>query len=166
MQQVESFSPIAEPLATTLILGSIPGIASLKANQYYAHPRNAFWPLMAAILNFDATLPYQERVKALLTANIALWDVLQQCERSGSLDSAIKQGSRITNDFRSFFEQHPKIHTIAFNGAEAEKSFKKYVLAKNALPNTRLIRLPSTSPAHTIPLTEKLTAWRQLAAIE
>lgn len=163
MQPVESFSPIADSLATTLILGSIPGIASLKANQYYAHPRNAFWPIMASLLNFDATLSYQERVKALLASNIALWDVLQECERAGSLDSAIKQGSRIANDFVTFFEHHPNIQTIAFNGAEAENSFKKYVLTKNALPNTRLIRLPSTSPAHAIPMTQKMAAWRQLA---
>jgi hypoxanthine-DNA glycosylase len=162
MHQVESFAPITNPSAKILILGSMPGVASLKANQYYAHPRNAFWPIMGTILNFDATLPYPERINALKEGGVALWDVLQQCERPGSLDNAIKSGSRIVNDFDSFFQQHPHIQTIAFNGAEAEKTFKKHVLTTQDIPTASLIRLPSTSPAHTLPLIEKLAAWRHI----
>jgi hypoxanthine-DNA glycosylase len=162
MHQVESFAPITNPSAKILILGSMPGVASLKANQYYAHPRNAFWPIMGTILNFDATLPYPGRINALKEGGVALWDVLQQCERPGSLDNAIKNGSRVVNDFATFFQQHPHIKTIAFNGAEAEKTFKKHVLTTKDIPTASLIRLPSTSPAHTLPLIEKLAAWRHI----
>jgi len=162
---VTSFPPITSPTATTLILGSIPGIASLGANQYYAHPRNAFWPIMADLYGLDVTLPYQARTERLKAANVALWDVLQQCDRQGSLDSAIKTGSRIPNDFVGFLKQHPHIRLIAFNGAEAEASFKRYVKTKlNAegvnLENIHLVKLPSTSPAHTLAMAEKKAAWR------
>ena len=161
MHTVTSFPPITNPSAHILILGSMPGIASLNANQYYAHPRNAFWPIMAAIYHFDATLPYETRITALTSAHVAVWDVLQCCERQGSLDSAIKTGSRIPNNFATFFEQHPHIRLIVFNGAEAENSFKKHVqITLKLTTECRLIRLPSTSPAHAIALEEKLSIWR------
>ncbi len=162
MTKVNSFAPIANPTATILILGSIPSIASIKANQYYAHPRNAFWPIMANLFDFDASLPYAVRIQALKKANIAVWDVLQSCDRSGSLDSAIQAGSRVSNDFYSFFKQHKHIRLVAFNGAEAEKSFKKYALNKLNLPEFIYSRLPSTSPAHTLSLSQKISAWRTI----
>lgn len=156
---VTSFSSIANPNATILILGSMPGVASLSANQYYAHPRNAFWPIMSSFFGFEASLPYQERIEKLKAVNVALWDVLQQCEREGSLDSAIKAGSRHPNDFNAFLKQHQKIHVIAFNGAEAENSFKKYVKPTLTTTEIQLVRLPSTSPAHTMKLDQKKQAW-------
>jgi double-stranded uracil-DNA glycosylase len=160
MHTVTSFPPISNSNAKLLILGSMPGIASLTADQYYAHPRNAFWPIMGAIFNFEALSPYEERIEALKAADVALWDVLAQCERKGSLDSAIKTGSRMPNDFGLFLERHPRICFIAFNGIEAERSFKKHVQANLDLTGLQLIRLPSTSPAHTMPLTQKESAWR------
>lgn len=162
MQSVYSFAPISNPSASILILGSMPGVASLKAHQYYAHPRNAFWPIMGDLFNFDANEPYTTRTQALKNANVALWDVLKECERPGSLDSSIKNGSRVANDFVAFFKQHTHIRLIAFNGAEAEKSFRKYVPAIEDFPNTHIVRLPSTSPAHTMPLKQKMTAWRDI----
>ncbi len=120
MTKVNSFAPIANPTATILILGSIPGTASIKANQYYAHPRNAFWPIMGTLFNFDSALPYEARIGAIKKSNVAVWDVLLTCIRPGSLDSAIQTGSRIPNDFAVFFNQHPFIRLIAFNGVEAE----------------------------------------------
>lgn len=160
---INSFAPIANPKATILILGSIPGTASIKANQYYAHPRNAFWPIMGSLFNFDASLPYEVRIQALKEANIAVWDVLQSCDRSGSLDSAIQTGSRVPNDFSTFFNLHKHIHLIVFNGGEAERSFKQYVMNKpNLAKKLRYSRLPSTSPAHTLSLAQKISAWRTI----
>jgi len=163
--KINSFAPIANPKASILILGSIPGTASIKANQYYAHPRNAFWPIMSSLFNFDASLSYELRIQALKEAKVAVWDVLQTCERSGSLDSAITANSRIPNDFIAFLNQHPHIRLIAFNGGEAEKSFKQYVLNKLNLPKLIYIKLPSTSPAHTIPFAQKISAWRSIIDI-
>lgn len=162
MQPINSFAPICNPSTTILILGSMPGKASLTANQYYAHPRNAFWPVMGSIAHFDASLPYEARVNALKSANIAVWDVLQQCIRPGSLDSAIQKSSRVPNNFSAFFKQHIHIRLIAFNGAEAETSFKKYVSMNLELTDVNLVRLPSSSPTHTMPLDKKLLAWRTL----
>lgn len=164
MRPINSFVPICSPSATTLILGSMPSNASLTAAQYYAHPRNAFWPIMANIYQFNPAMPYEDRIKALKAADIAVWDVLQQCIRPGSLDSAIKKGSRVPNNFTAFFKEHPYIRLIAFNGAEAETSFNKHVLPNLELANTNLVRLPSSSPAHTLPLEKKMSAWRTLLA--
>lgn len=162
MTNISSFPPLANSKATILILGSIPSIASINANQYYAHPRNAFWPIMGNLFSFNASLPYEMRIQALKEASVAVWDVLQSCERAGSLDSAIQSGTRIPNDFVSFFHQHQHIRLVAFNGQEAEKSFKKYVLSKLNLPDLIYSRLPSTSPAHTLSLAQKTSAWRTI----
>ncbi|HEY0563373.1 MAG TPA: DNA-deoxyinosine glycosylase, partial [Methylophilus sp.] len=116
---------------------------------------------------FDAALPYTQRVERLMAAKVAVWDVLRSCVRTGSLDSAIEPGSRVVNDFGLFFLQHPHIKLVALNGAEAEKSFKTLVLptlkcnASFNLNEIRLVRLPSTSPAHTLSLKYKTSAWRE-----
>lgn len=138
-----SFAPIASQDATILILGTMPGTKSLELNQYYGHNQNNFWKFMFLILQEDFSNDYQTR-KALLQKNhIALWDVLQFCDRIGSLDSAIK--NEIANDFETFLEQHPNIKTILFNGQKAAAFFKKYVHLKKEY---HLITLPSTSPAN------------------
>lgn len=162
MAVVTSFAPITNPSATILILGSMPGVASLTAQQYYAHPRNAFWPIMAAVFGIDLALCYAERVKALQQTHVAVWDVLQQCERAGSLDSAIQKKTRYPNDFRSFFQAHKQLKTIVFNGAEAEKSFKQTVLPVLQPLDYQLVRAPSTSPAYTLSLSEKVKCWQAL----
>lgn len=162
MSVVTSFPPIADKSAQLLILGSMPGVLSLKASQYYAHPRNAFWPIMANLYNFSLDSSYQDRVQSLKESKIAVWDVLHSCIRAGSLDSAIVNGSRITNDFRSFFKHYPNIKLVAFNGTEAEKSFKTSVLRKLDMCDMRFVRLPSSSPAHTQSLQQKIEAWKAL----
>lgn len=140
---------------------------SLKANQYYAHPRNAFWPIMASICGFSPELPYLHRVEQLQAADIALWDVLHTCVRPGSLDSAIEEGSRVPNDFAAFFQQHPHIRLVGFNGAEAEKSFNAYILPQLYVSGIRFVRLPSSSPAHAaLTLAQKITAWREALCIK
>jgi double-stranded uracil-DNA glycosylase len=160
MTFTNSFPPIANPSAHILILGSMPGEMSLKANQYYAHPRNAFWPIMANIYGFSATTNYKSRTESLKASGIALWDVLHSCVRVGSLDSAIQKGSRVPNDFQSFFQQHTHIKLVAFNGTEAEKSFNVYVLPGLDINDVRFVRLPSSSPAHAVSLDKKIAAWR------
>ena len=150
MALVNSFPPVAGNLATRLVLGSIPGRASLDAQQYYAHPRNAFWPIMGAILNFSPQLPYAERCRELTRSGVALWDVLGECQRPGSLDAAVMTDSIVPNDFAQFFEEHKRISVVYCNGALAEKTYLRRVKPLLAEPCVALpvIRLPSTSPAH------------------
>ncbi len=164
MNTINSFSPIAEKSAQVLILGSMPGVLSLKANQYYAHPRNAFWRIMASLYGFNIELPYESKVAQLKAAGVAVWDVLHSCVRAGSLDSAIENGSRIPNDFVLFFKAHPNIKLVGFNGGEAEKSFNKFVLPQLDqslnISSIRFVRLASTSPAHALSFEKKVTVWR------
>jgi TDG/mug DNA glycosylase family protein len=159
MARLRSFLPVANADATLLILGSMPGKESLKQNQYYAHPQNAFWKIMGELVGFDPHLPYEERLDKLTAAHIALWDVLASCERESSLDTHIR--NETANDFATFFAQHPHITYVFFNGAKAELSFNKFVLKKQKLPPQTYQRLPSTSPAHAgMRNAEKLQAWK------
>jgi len=160
---VQSFAPIADAGARILILGSMPGIASLQAEEYYAHRQNAFWHIMAELLQFDASAPYTLKVAALKSAKIALWDVLQSCSRQGSLDASIERDSAVANDFVAFFRSQPQITQIFFNGAKAEVLFRSQLAAELDSSSMRLLRLPSTSPAHaTLPFAAKLKAWRAI----
>lgn len=164
-RRVQSFPPIANRRATVLILGSMPGAASLAAKQYYAHPRNAFWPIMTTLLKLDKNASYAARVAALKAARIAVWDVFASCLRDGSLDSSIELGSHTVNDFVSFFASHPHIERVFFNGAAATQCFKREVMpVLNAL-DFDCRQLPSTSPAHaTLRFEKKLVAWRAVTA--
>lgn len=147
--------------AEILILGSMPGVASLQAGQYYAHPHNLFWRIMAKLLDFDPATPYDSRVQALKTARIALWDVLRSCLRKGSLDSDIACESLEPNDLVAFFRKHPKITHIYFNGAKAEECYRKYILPATDRKNLAYLRLPSTSPAHaSVSFERKLEKWQ------
>ncbi|PIF30041.1 G/U mismatch-specific uracil-DNA glycosylase [Flavobacterium sp. 9] len=151
-----SFQPISNNDANILILGTMPGTKSLEINQYYGHNQNNFWKFMFTILKEDFSTDYETR-KALLQKNkIALWDVLQYCDRVGSLDSAIK--NEIANDFETFLKQHPNIKTILFNGQKAAAFFKKYVHLEKSY---QLITLPSTSPANASQsFQSKLDEWK------
>ncbi|HUW50215.1 MAG TPA: DNA-deoxyinosine glycosylase [Sulfuricella sp.] len=163
MAHVHSFGPIENKNAEVLILGSMPGLASLKAHQYYAHPQNAFWRIIAELLQFDAASPYQVRVQALKSARIALWDVLQSCTREGSLDAMIENDTHTANDFQTFFSTHKKITHVFFNGAKAEECFKRHGLRKFADSSVIYLRLPSTSPANaSLSFAQKLSAWREI----
>jgi hypoxanthine-DNA glycosylase len=161
MPRVRSFKPIEDGKAEILILGSMPGRASLAARQYYAHPQNAFWRIAAELLEFDRASPYVKRVQALKAARIALWDVLHSCNREGSLDARIENG--VANDFRRFFRTHRKIRRVFFNGAKAEATFKRHVLPEIDGSALSFRRLPSTSPANaSMSPTRKLSAWRAI----
>lgn len=158
--RIRCFPPVADPAtARVLILGSMPGAASLDANQYYAHPRNQFWSIMGTLFGAHPALPYAERLAMLTGAGVALWDVLSSCERRGSLDSAIDLRSAQANDFVAFLGRHGGIRRVLFNGALAETCFRRDVM-----PHVRpldMLRLPSTSPAHAgLSASDKLHVWR------
>lgn len=158
--RIRSFAPIAGRNARVLVLGSMPGRASLAAGRYYAHPRNAFWRIAAELLGIEPQASYRKRVQALKAARIAVWDVLHSCVRRGSLDATIE--AELANDFRAFFRTHTAITHVFFNGAKAEASFRRHVLPQLGLA-LRCTRLPSTSPANaSLPFRRKLAAWRAL----
>jgi hypoxanthine-DNA glycosylase len=149
--------PIIADGARTLILGNMPSVMSLASQQYYANPRNAFWRITGEIYGFDASAPYDVRTAALKAHGIAVWDVLRSCRRTGSLDSAVEPDSMVANDFQRFFNRHPSITRVFFNGAAAEKNFNRLV---RVMPDFQYRRLPSTSPAQTMRYEDKLAAWR------
>ena len=162
MNTVISFSPVSDKNAKVLILGSMPGEESLKKNQYYAHPRNCFWYIIQEMLNGSVEINYEERKEILKENRIALWDVLKACVREGSLDSSIKKLSIVTNDFESFYSEHPDIRYVFFNGAKAEEEYRNCVFPKvsKKYDSIKYYRLPSTSPAMaSLTKEEKLSEW-------
>lgn len=157
-----SFPPLVGSAPKVLILGSMPGVASLEAQQYYAHPRNAFWPIMAALFELDIEAPYATRCQQLTDAGVAVWDVLKACHRPGSLDQHIDPATIEANDFNVFLSQHLGIEAICFNGSKAEEVFRRSVLA-DLLSEPALEKLPSTSPAHAaMGFQQKLAAWQRI----
>lgn len=159
------FPPVARADATTLILGSLPGQRSLRDQQYYAHPQNAFWRLIGRVFDADGQLAYKEKVKLLTAHRIALWDVLAAAERPGSLDSSIVHATARTNDFDGFFRAHPRIRRVFFNGRKAEEMYRRFVLPSLGarFADLRYECLPSTSPAHAgMGFAEKLVRWRSI----
>jgi len=166
MSCVHSFPSIESAGARVLILGTMPGKESLRQQQYYAHPRNAFWQIVGEVLGFDAGSSYEARASSLSAAGVALWDVLKSCTRKSSLDSDIDNDTIVPNDFATFFASHPHIRRICFNGAKAEQLYHRHVLRLiGDQPEMEYVRLPSTSPANAgIPFAEKLRAWRVIAA--
>lgn len=158
---IDCFPPVADGKATVLILGSMPGKESLKQNHYYAHPQNTFWKIMGKLVGAHPHLPYEECLRKLTDARIALWDVLASCERKSSLDVHIRNEQ--ANDFVTFFAQHPRITHVFFNGTKAEQSFNKFVSELQQLPPLTFQRLPSTSPAHAgMSYADKLKAWNSV----
>ena len=163
---IHPFGPVARADARVLILGSMPGVASLAASQYYAHPRNQFWPLMGRLFDAGPERPYAERRERLQAAGLALWDVVGSCERPGSLDADIR--NVVPNDLADLLRRCPQVDTIACNGQAAAKLLRPLwpsLRAAASMP-LRLLVLPSTSPAHaTRSFAQKLRAWRQVAAL-
>ena len=161
MAEVRGFPPVSGPGARILILGSMPSRESLARGQYYAHPRNAFWPIMRALLGLESE-SYQEQTVEVVRRGVAIWDVLQTCYRPGSLDSAIEDSTIVTNDFTEFFLAHPGIRSVYFNGAKAAEVYRRHVLPQLSGSPSRLDlkRLPSTSPANAgMTFTQKKEAW-------
>jgi len=150
-------APVIDADVRILVLGSFPGAASLAAAQYYAHPRNQFWPLISAVVKEDlAVLPYEERLPRLLAHHVGLWDVLAGCEREGSLDSAIRNPA--ANDFERLRTLCPHLATVGFNGQASGKFAPQFAQA-----GYRTVVLPSSSPAHmAMSFEQKLAVWRRL----
>ena len=158
------FAPIAESNARVLVLGSLPGVRSIREQQYYAHPRNVFWPIMKSLFAIDGD--YAARCRQLTANRIAVWDVLHSALRPGSLDADIRLDVANANDFAGFFRVHPDIGLVAFNGKKAEALFKRFVAARPTDLGARFIVLPSTSPAYAaMPFSRKLAKWRQALSL-
>ena len=160
-QRLVGLAPVYDARARLLVLGSFPGAASLQAAQYYAHPRNAFWPVMGALLGEAdlAARPYAERLQALRRHRVALWDAVAACRREGSLDTAITHAE--PSDLRELVARLPRLRAIACNGGLAHKQALR-ALEPIALP---VLRLPSTSPAHAgRSHADKIAAWREALA--
>lgn len=166
---VESFPPSIGEDCRILILGSMPGVRSLAAGQYYAHPQNLFWPMMQTVFGVGLTQPYGLRLSQLRSVGVGLWDVLQGCERRGSLDSAITANSEVPNAIAALLAQRPIIATIALNGAKAAQAFTRHVakqIAPERLQGLVVHALPSTSPAHaSMNRDEKIRRWSVLASV-
>lgn len=161
--RVRSFPPVARADARVLILGSMPGQASLTAGQYYAHPQNQFWPLIERIFDVPRALPYEARLQGLQHNGVALWDVLQSCQRAGSLDADIEMVSAVPNALPALLRGHARIERICCNGGTAWRAVQRYFgpTLREQFPCLTCLKLPSTSPAHAgMRLPEKLAAWR------
>jgi hypoxanthine-DNA glycosylase len=160
-----AFPPILGEHPRVLILGSMPGEASLRLGQYYGHARNAFWPILCELLGLPPDSAYSARTAALAAAGIALWDVIAACERPGSLDASIRPESVRVNDFGALLDACPGIGLIAFNGGTAEREYRRRVLPGLADRHRGIerLRLPSTSPAHAgMSYADKLARWRAI----
>ncbi|MCX2930832.1 DNA-deoxyinosine glycosylase [Mycobacterium sp. CVI_P3] len=153
---LQGLPPVGSAEPRLLILGNMPSALSLATGQYYGNPRNAFWRIIGELCGCEPDAPYDQRTAMLARRGIAVWDVLKHCRRVGSLDSAIEPDSMVANDFDSFLSTHPNVERVYFNGTAAERNFARLVTVEP--PGA--LRLPSTSPAHTMPYADKLTAWR------
>lgn len=162
MPHVESFLPIVNDRVRVLILGSMPGQASLTADQYYAHPRNSFWRIMGDILVFDFTASYEYRLEQLLKNRIGLWDVAHHCKREGSLDSNIEMSSVKPNLIHDLYKDSVELSAILFNGKKAAELYERH--CNSVIPESGEIQyytLPSTSPANAmLSYSDKLELWR------
>ena len=156
-----SMGPVGSRDAVLLILGSLPGEASLAAQRYYAHPQNQFWRLLGAAIGEPlASQDYDHRLQRLAERRIALWDVVGEARRRGSLDGAIREAS--ANPLREFVASHPGLAAVAFNGQTAARLGRK---ALAGLEGPRLVDLPSSSPAYTLALAVKADRWAELGTL-
>lgn len=157
-----SFPPVTGAHPRVLILGSLPGEESLRQRQYYAHPRNAFWPIMGELFGFDPALSYPERLEAVKAVGIALWDTIGAGRRKGSLDGNIRDAE--PNPITALLAEHPSIGLIVCNGGKSFAQLKKSAPELFGRPGLRIERLPSTSPAAAMyRYEEKRDAWRVVA---
>ncbi len=165
-QPVQSFAPVIAPHCQVLVLGSVPGQASLNAGQYYAHPRNLFWPIIGEVCGVELSSNYRQRLQQLINTGVGLWDVLAACIRSGSLDSAIDRQSEIANPIAQLLNQHAEIAVVALNGGKAAQLFDRHIFASiddRKRQQLQILRLPSTSPANASQsLQFKKQAWLSL----
>ncbi len=158
MTRHAAFAPVVDAATRVLVLGSLPGAASLAAGRYYAHPQNQFWRLVGGALGVDlVALDYEERLAALLAHRIGLWDAVASARRHGSLDAALREVA--PRDLAAFAATLPDLRLVAFNGQAAAA-----VGRRSLPPGLPSLTLPSSSPAHTLPFAAKAAAWTALRA--
>lgn len=155
--RISSFAPIVSEDSKILILGSVPGAKSLEMQEYYAHPQNQFWKIIFHLFNENLPSDYVEKLEFLKRKNIALWDVIDTCERKGSLDSEIRNEE--ANDIQQLLQNYPSIKAIFCNGQKSFKNLQKIMGKESEIP---IFVLPSTSPLHTISFEKKIKEWEIL----
>lgn len=158
-ERIESFPPVIDSRTKVLILGSMPGIASLEKQEYYGNIRNTFWKIIFEIFDKGPTQNYQQKLDFLKSKRIGLWDMLASCERKGSLDSNISLG--VVNDLKKLLRTYPNIKIVLFNGTKAYDLFKKEI-GFTCFENIVFKKMPSTSPANTLRYDLKLEEWKAL----
>lgn len=156
---------IIDERTKVLILGSMPGEISLVKQQYYGNERNHFWRIISMLFEQELPVAYEDKLQLAKQYNIGLWDVIQSCERQGSLDSAIKK--EVPNNLKAIIEQHQQIELVLFNGGKAYTTFKKYFKEAD-FPQIRFVKMPSTSPVpgrNVKSFDEKLVCWREILTV-
>jgi hypoxanthine-DNA glycosylase len=156
------FDPIAAPHATVLILGSLPSQQSLQKHEYYGNPQNAFWRVMGELFGAGPDIPYANRAERLRDHGIAVWDVLRSSVRPGSMDAAIDLKTAMPNDFQTFFDEHPMLELLCFNGKKAAELYQRLVAPQgiSTIDPIEFKTMPSTSPAYaSMSLDEKVRRW-------
>ncbi|MFD1957095.1 DNA-deoxyinosine glycosylase [Paenibacillus thailandensis] len=163
-ERIHSFPPVIDERARVLILGTAPSVKSLEHRQFYGHPRNYFWPLVYALFGAGEPSPvYEERLAFLREKRLAAFDVIESCEREGSLDMNIR--NERPNDLPGLVKRYPGLKCFAFNGSKAYDTYRKYFRGEVALKHLALLKLPSTSPIPTPAmrsLEDRLEAWRAI----
>ena len=163
LSPTEGFPPIIGPGARVLVLGSLPSEASIRKQQYYGHPRNAFWPIMGELFGAAPDISYPERAQILVDNGVAVWDVLAASVRLGSMDAAIDPDTATANDIVRLLDNQPSIRLVCFNGKTAARYFERLVApaVENGSNTLQYQLLPSTSPAHaSMSFSDKLDRWR------
>lgn len=161
--KVQSFPPVIDERAKVLVLGSMPGTASLDKGQYYGHPRNHFWPVVYGLFGEQPSPGYDERIAYAQKRGLALWDTIAACRREGSLDANIQDES--PNDIPGLLARYPGIVCIACNGSKSYDTFNKYFGSHSLCAHIPLLKLPSTSPIPTPRMrttADRIEAWRAL----
>lgn len=164
MPRVHSFEPVIGVDPRILILGSMPGVVSLQATQYYGNPRNAFWSILAELFGIKIDCEYEQRIEQVSRLPLILWDTIKTCHREGSLDSNIQKHQLEANDIPALLNQYPDVVLVVFNGATSEKYFRQLVKPElSEGSNLAFIKMPSTSPANAgSSFEQKLAAWSKL----
>ncbi|NBD27044.1 DNA-deoxyinosine glycosylase [Paenibacillus glycinis] len=161
--RVHSFPPMIREGAKVLVLGSMPGAASLAANQYYGNPRNHMWRVLYGLFGREPDEAYEDRLAFASSHGIAMWDVIASCEREGSLDANIRD--EVPNDLPGLLADYPGVHGLIFNGAKSHDTFMKYFKDHPGLADLAKLKLPSTSPIPTRTMrttADRIEAWRAL----
>ena len=156
-----SFPPVVDRRSRLLVLGTLPGEESLRRQEYYAHPRNLFWPIVCGLFDADVPTRYDERLRFALRQGLALWDVVADGERTASADATIR--GEVPNTIADLLAAYPGIRAVAFNGSGAQRLHDRHFVRR---ADIRYLALPSTSPAHArLSYHEKLARWRALQEV-